>query len=186
MGLTFTPSRPEGVRTGVAEAAHRLGVTSFGQEPVYVFDSRAEAAMRRHANSSDNEVAGILAGRVWTDADSAIVLVEAAIRAEKHVETTSVHVSFRNEAWDEIARELDALGTSLVVVGWYHTHPNLGAFFSGTDRGTQASAFRQPWQIGIVMDPGRAEEGRLPWAQQSPRGRDADCGATAAASLNRP
>ena len=43
------------------------------------------------------------------------------------------------------------------VVGWYHSHPGLGAFFSGTDRETQHAFFRQPYSLGLVVDPLRAE-----------------------------
>jgi proteasome lid subunit RPN8/RPN11 len=39
------------------------------------------------------------------------------------------------------------------VVGWYHSHPDLGVFFSGTDRRTQRAFFNQPHCIGLVVDP---------------------------------
>jgi hypothetical protein len=45
-----------------------------------------------------------------------------------------------------------------MVVGWYHSHPNLGAFFSGTDRKTQRSFFSQRYSLGLVADPVRSEE----------------------------
>lgn len=43
------------------------------------------------------------------------------------------------------------------VVGWYHGHPNLGAFFSGTDRNAQKSFFRNAYSLGLVIDPIRNE-----------------------------
>ena len=45
-----------------------------------------------------------------------------------------------------------------MVVGWYHSHPNRGAFFSGTDRRTQRALFTQSYSIGLVIDPVRGEE----------------------------
>ncbi len=42
-----------------------------------------------------------------------------------------------------------------MVVGWYHSHPNLGAFFSGTDRATQRAFFNRPYSVGLVVDPVR-------------------------------
>jgi proteasome lid subunit RPN8/RPN11 len=44
------------------------------------------------------------------------------------------------------------------IVGWYHSHPDLGVFFSGTDRKTQRAFFNQPHSIGLVIDPIRLQE----------------------------
>lgn len=46
----------------------------------------------------------------------------------------------------------------LLVVGWYHSHPNLGAFFSGIDRKTQKSFFNHTYSLGWVIDPLRNED----------------------------
>ena len=45
-----------------------------------------------------------------------------------------------------------------VVIGWYHSHPNLGAFFSGTDRYTQRHFFQHEHCLGLVVDPIRHDE----------------------------
>ncbi|MCY1311905.1 hypothetical protein D9M70_622700 [compost metagenome] len=44
------------------------------------------------------------------------------------------------------------------MVGWYHSHPNLGAFFSGVDRKTQKDFFNSNYNLGLVIDPIRNEE----------------------------
>jgi proteasome lid subunit RPN8/RPN11 len=158
MALTFTPSKSPQSRLGADAAAARFGHAPPVDQPLFVLPDRIESAIWDHGRSSREEVAGILAGHVWSDGEPrAVVSIEAAIRAERHVETTAVHVSFKPQAWESIAAELDQLGSDMVVVGWYHTHPNLGAFFSSTDLATQARAFRHPWQIGFVLDPVRGE-----------------------------
>jgi proteasome lid subunit RPN8/RPN11 len=43
------------------------------------------------------------------------------------------------------------------VVGWYHSHPGLGAFFSHTDRRTQQAFFAHAYSVGWVVDPLRGE-----------------------------
>jgi proteasome lid subunit RPN8/RPN11 len=58
------------------------------------------------------------------------------------------------EVWN---RARERLGDR-IVVGWYHSHPNLGAFFSGTDRRTQRHFFNRPYSVGLVIDPVRGEE----------------------------
>ena len=45
-----------------------------------------------------------------------------------------------------------------LIVGWYHSHPGLGAFFSTTDRRTQAAFFPHPYSVGWVIDPIDAAE----------------------------
>lgn len=128
------------------------------QAPVtYAWSAVATEAVRRHAASSPIEIAGLLAGRVWSDSSHTFVIVEDAVPADEHVERSSVHVIFQAEAWDVLSEELNRLSKDTLVVGWYHSHPNLGAFFSGTDRETQRGAFRSDWQLGVVMDPQRGE-----------------------------
>jgi proteasome lid subunit RPN8/RPN11 len=58
------------------------------------------------------------------------------------------------DVWNA-AREQGAEGQ--YVIGWYHSHPNLGAFFSGTDRHTQRSFFNHRHSVGLVVDPIRNE-----------------------------
>ena len=38
-------------------------------------------------------------------------------------------------------------------MGWYHSHPGIGAFFSGVDRSTQASFFGPQYCLGLLVDP---------------------------------
>jgi proteasome lid subunit RPN8/RPN11 len=70
-------------------------------------------------------------------------------------EGTGVSLALGTALWDDARPLLDA---GLVVVGWVHSHPDLGAFFSGTDRRTQRAFFAQPWQFGLCIDPVRGEE----------------------------
>jgi hypothetical protein len=58
------------------------------------------------------------------------------------------------EVWNRASLLLQ---NGLMVVGWYHSHPNLGVFFSGTDRATQ-SAFFTSLRLGLVIDPIRKDE----------------------------
>lgn len=67
---------------------------------------------------------------------------------------TGVSLSMGTDVWNDARPFLDA---GLVVVGWVHSHPNLGAFFSSTDRKTQRAFFSKSWQIGVCVDPVRHE-----------------------------
>ncbi len=54
-----------------------------------------------------------------------------------------------------------SLGDDETVVGWFHSHPGLGAFFSDTDRRTQADFFPRAFSLGWVVDPVRGEHAWL-------------------------
>jgi proteasome lid subunit RPN8/RPN11 len=45
------------------------------------------------------------------------------------------------------------------IVGWYHSHPNIGVFMSGTDMRTQQAFFYHDWSVSIVYDPVRQDIG---------------------------
>jgi proteasome lid subunit RPN8/RPN11 len=100
------------------------------------------------------EAGGLLLGRRFTvgdGADTPIVALERFVPG-RVFEGTGVSLALGTEVWDDARPLLDA---GLVVVGWAHSHPDLGAFFSGTDRRTQRAFFSQPWQVGLCVDPVR-------------------------------
>jgi proteasome lid subunit RPN8/RPN11 len=106
----------------------------------------------RHLRSSQDEQGGLLLGEVFTKdesvgvAASGTVVVSQAIPA---LDFASSGISLRMEAgvWDRARR---ALGPLELVVGWYHSHPGLGAFFSATDRRTQRAFFPHAYSVGWV------------------------------------
>ena len=46
---------------------------------------------------------------------------------------------------------------NLRIIGWWHSHPNLGCFLSSTDLLTQKYFFFKPYQVALVVDPIRNE-----------------------------
>lgn len=127
--------------------------------PVLVFESDAWLDMRRGATSDlRREQVGVLYGRACNDRGQPWLWISHAFHA-RSARGSAIHVDLDADAWQDIHDQARASGIDgeAVVVGWWHTHPDLGAFFSGTDRATQERAFPQPWQIGIVIDPVRRE-----------------------------
>jgi proteasome lid subunit RPN8/RPN11 len=124
-----------------------------------VVDERAGTEALAHLGRVSIERGGLLLGTLYhDDADASRTPVAACVEAvvPGHDATGSA-VSLRLEAgvWSA-ARERLAPGQ--VVLGWYHSHPGLGAFFSATDRHTQRAFFRQPWSLGWVIDPTRGAQ----------------------------
>lgn len=121
---------------------------------VIVTDDVREAVLR-HLRGSQDEQGGLLLGEVFTADESVGVAASRAVvvsQAIPALDFASSGISLRMEAgvWDRARR---ALGPLELIVGWYHSHPGLGAFFSATDRRTQAAFFPHPYSVGWVIDP---------------------------------
>ena len=127
-----------------------------GSAPVLVaLQGDAWMRMQAHARSSRVEVGGALLGTAHRDERGDLLVdVVAAIPATGAREE-GTYFRMTPEAWEGITAERQALDPGLLIVGWYHTHPGLGIFYSGTDRSTQRAFFTQPWNFGVVIDPQR-------------------------------
>lgn len=113
-----------------------------------------------HVKSDHKEVGGLLLGRVWEHnlptqkSSGPLVVLVDAVPSEVY-RNSSVSLEMGTEIWGRIN---ERASDHLIVAGWYHSHPNLGAFFSGTDRRTQRAFFSHPYSVGWVIDPFRHEE----------------------------
>ena len=109
----------------------------------------------RHLKPHNVEMGGLILGKIFQNLslDKTVVLMESIIKSEYH-KSSSVSLEMGAGIWNVANNSLD---NEQAVVGWYHSHPNLGAFFSGTDRMNQKANFSSPFHIGLVYDPVREE-----------------------------
>jgi proteasome lid subunit RPN8/RPN11 len=155
--------RPEPVRNW--QLAASLGLSAWAlksSEAVHVLvrEEVMDLVESHLASDTSIELGGVLFGRVLFDEerDSHFVLVEHAAPATGG-RGTAANFEFTPEAWlaiEEVRRELP---DDMVLVGWYHSHPGFGVFLSGTDMRAQSSFFIEPWQLALVVDPVRRQEG---------------------------
>lgn len=107
----------------------------------------------RQLGSHDEEQGGLLLGEVYADGATAsgsrVVHVTQAVAATDFA-STGVSLRMASGVWQDARSRL---GADELVVGWYHSHPGLGAFFSHTDRRTQRGFFPHPYSVGWVLDP---------------------------------
>jgi hypothetical protein len=103
----------------------------------------------------------LLSGRVFrlASAEGLLVLVEGAVPVTA-THSTQVHVAMSPKSWPDLwsvleqgKPEISGDSTEATIVGWAHSHPGHGAFFSAEDRRTQEQWFTRPWHIGLVLDP---------------------------------
>jgi proteasome lid subunit RPN8/RPN11 len=119
--------------------------------------AHAHAAALLHLAGHPEECGGLLLGEVFADGDdparSKAVLVTQAVAAEEFA-STGISLRMSSGIWE---RARVRLGPLELVVGWYHSHPGLGAFFSTTDRRTQRAFFPHAYSVGWVVDPASNE-----------------------------
>ncbi len=143
-----------------------------GEAPPHLqvrIDARVLEQVRAHLRAAPVEQGGLLLGVAYApraqdagparDAERAgepcIVRVLAAVAATRS-RGDALSLRMDTPVWTAASARLDALRERepcALIVGWYHSHPGIGAFFSATDRRTQRAWFGHPYSLGWVMDP---------------------------------
>jgi proteasome lid subunit RPN8/RPN11 len=139
----------------LAEVAGERGLPGLAPTAAtFAIRRSVQRDIQAHARSKPVEIGGILVGEAYVDPITGHFLVDVvgslpAIGAHG----TGTYFKFTSEAWDYISNERARRYPDLVTVGWYHSHPGLGVFYSATDRASQEAFFHHPWNIGLVIDP---------------------------------
>ena len=134
-----------------------------------LFRKKAFDSAKAHAGSElKNEVAGILLGKYFSDPNGDLItLVSGIVRAPEAIEnaaTIEIPVESLVMIWkaiedDPIYSNSDEWGW----VGYYHTHPDYGVFYSHTDTENFKKIFTAKFHVGMVIDPVRNEFGFFGW-----------------------
>jgi proteasome lid subunit RPN8/RPN11 len=100
----------------------------------------------------DAEIGGVLLGEVERGDVSNAILVQAVLPV-KTDDYGPVHFTFSADSWALLHQERAEQYPNLDIIGWYHTHPGLGVFYSADDVVVHSAAFVMPWHVGFVLDP---------------------------------
>lgn len=124
--------------------------------------------VQAHAHFSLNaEICGVLVGDVVRDGHGPFVYIEASIRGE-FASSQLAGVTFTAETWTYMQGILDKQYPGKRIVGWYHSHPDFGIFLSEMDLFIHRHFFNLAWQVALVYDPIRSEEGMFIWRSGTP------------------
>lgn len=138
---------------------------------VIVVEAAAADAVLSHLGSHGDERGGLLLGEVYADgaavSGSRVVNVTQAVAATDFA-STGVSLRMASGVWEEARSRLRP---AELLVGWYHSHPGLGAFFSHTDRRTQQAFFAHAYSVGWVVDPLRGESAWFVGPEAAPPAR---------------
>merc|ERR1719238_2217745 len=127
-------------------------------EQVYV-SSLALLKMLKHGRMGvPMEVMGLMLGEFIDDYTIRVVDVFSMPQSGNSVSVEAVDPVFQTKMLDMLKQT----GRPEMVVGWYHSHPGFGCWFSGTDMNTQQS-FEQlnPRAVGVVVDPIQSVKGKV-------------------------
>ena len=130
---------------------------------------KALEQIRLHSESDmRTELGGFLLGTVRTRGDETTVEVRAALPAHSD-DHGPIHFTFTADSWSIMHQERASLYPEYQVVGWFHTHPDLGVFYSGDDVVVHTVGFALPWHVGLVVDPIRLKVGWFGWFPKGER-----------------
>jgi len=145
------------------------GAAAAGDLPIFV-EMDVLAEIEAHARSDTRvELGGVLLGGQFEDQDgNPFVLVSDSLRAE-HYQSSGSHFKFTHDTWTQITRQRGGFSDDLEMVGWYHTHPDLGVFLSSMDRFICEHFFNRPLDVALVVDPLRGDRGWFYWGDRGRR-----------------
>lgn len=127
-------------------------------EQVHI-SSLALLKMLKHGRAGvPMEVMGLMLGEFIDDYTIRIVDVFSMPQSGNSVSVEAVDPVYQTEMLEQLKRT----GRPEVVVGWYHSHPGFGCWFSGTDINTQQSFEQLNLRaVGVVVDPIQSVKGKV-------------------------
>lgn len=167
-----TPQQPDSAREELEQTPPVRSTVLHGSKPAsgQVRVAMTQLSIRQiegHATRDlSRELGGVLLGEQGQDEKGYFVKISATlpVRTSDH---GPVHFTFTADSWAQLHQERSQRYPQLEIVGWYHTHPNLGVFYSADDVVVHKAAFVLPWQVGLVYDPIRGEGCLVGWQQQA-------------------
>jgi proteasome lid subunit RPN8/RPN11 len=133
-------------------------ISKTSDYPLVIIPENIRKKILAHLKTRKVELGGLLVGSVVSldDLNEGLTAIIINDSIESHeYDSTSVSLSMNPKVWQSASQISNDIN---FVVGWYHSHPNLGAFFSGVDRKTQKDFFNSAYNLGLVIDPIRNEE----------------------------
>ncbi|MCD6356848.1 MAG: Mov34/MPN/PAD-1 family protein [Anaerolineaceae bacterium] len=129
------------------------------QSPLPVFLTQpAYVRMCAHAGSDlDNEVGGWMAGKHCRDSlqGTPFIVIDTILPAI-YTEQGAAHLTFTGDTQIALLNHLEEHFPEKVFLGWYHTHPRMGVFFSQWDVWLHQNFFPESWQVALVIEPHRS------------------------------
>jgi proteasome lid subunit RPN8/RPN11 len=124
-----------------------------------------------HCNESlqhGREVGGLLIGKKEQTEEGGKKLYQVRVTdliRFRAADSSGAHLHLNQDSWAYVFQKESEAGYEAekkVRLGWYHTHPTQGIFFSAKDHNFH-EVFDQPHQFALVVDPRNMEAGLFYW-----------------------
>jgi proteasome lid subunit RPN8/RPN11 len=124
-----------------------------------IIDPGAHRDIRAHcAENPSQEVCGVLVGFTWPEGGMQRTRVVGSVRGA-HARQDQMSVTFTHDTWQAVHEAIERRTDGARVVGWYHSHPDFGVFYSSQDAFIHRHFFGDVGQLGLVIDPVRGQCG---------------------------
>ncbi len=100
-----------------------------------------------------HEVGGYVVGYPLRERASRALVTYVDEAIEAQYDSTPTFVTLHAESFLEVER----VRGDRILVGWYHSHPRLGIFLSGTDVQNFRLYHSDAYQLAIVVDPSKTK-----------------------------
>lgn len=153
----------------------RIGKLSREAVKLFVHQQVLDQILDYSEQNLQQEIGGFLIGNLFEekgwDGELRYVEIQDFLPAATGV-SHAASLKFNHRTWSHANREVQARFPGQRIVGWHHTHPDLGVFLSAYDRFIHQNFFDQDWQIAMVVDPCQQEFAFYQWQ----RDELTDCG----------
>jgi proteasome lid subunit RPN8/RPN11 len=107
-----------------------------------------------HACSASIEVGGAMVGEWCADRETGeqFVVVKHVLPA-RFTRQGAVYLTFTQDSIVDLHDQIEKRFPGERIVGWYHTHPQMGVFLSHYDTWLHSHFFPEPWQVALVVEP---------------------------------
>jgi len=144
--------RPEEPRFSIAL------ISLNGSGEVFVSLQAAVVVWHHSVAHGEKEVAGLLLGALGEGGGRPLCRCDRALPA-RFCKEGRTWVTLTHRAWEDLSERKARWAPHLKVVGWYHSHPDIGVFVSADDTVAHKAAFGFEGSCAIVVDPIRREWG---------------------------
>ncbi|MFX0007543.1 MAG: hypothetical protein ACFFA7_16535 [Promethearchaeota archaeon] len=125
--------------------------------PIYIYEETIEE-IKNFCKSSEQEIFGYLIGsflkwndQIYTIIEDSLFLIGAVYSDKTYTSQIEGTAGLYQKKFQRIKKIKN--NENLRIVGWWHSHPNLGCFLSPTDLVTQKYFFPEENQVALVVDP---------------------------------
>jgi proteasome lid subunit RPN8/RPN11 len=129
--------------------------------PIYIYEDTIEE-IKLLCKNSEEEIFGYLIGNILKWNEKIYIIIEESLFLLGAVYSDKTYTSqiegtagLYQKKFQRIKKKRK--NEKLRIIGWWHSHPNLGCFLSSTDLLTQRYFFPKEYQVALVLDPIRNE-----------------------------